>query len=173
MSKMLKMQGSLLKASVKELLRTDLLHVSAKQLHTHIEYPIGYYVLVHYRSGSPPSRLHTSWRGPMRVVAGSNPRFTLHDLIKNTNKDYHVSDMKEFRYDPSVVDPVDVARRDHMEFFVESIIDHRNVKFLVKWKDYPPSSNYWGPSSSLRDVVALHEYLKSKKLQRLLNKQHR
>ena len=179
MSNMLKMQDSLLKASAKELLRTDLLHVSAKQLHTHIEYPIGSYVLVHYRSGSPPSRLHTSWRGPMRVVSGSNSRFTLHDLIKNTDKDYHVSDMKEFRYDPSVVDPVDVARRDHMEFFVESIIDHRDVKlrttaqFLVKWKDYPPSSNSWEPYSSLRDVVALHEYLKSKKLQRLLNKQHR
>ena len=34
MSKMLKMQDSLLKASAKELLRTDLLHVSAKQLQT-------------------------------------------------------------------------------------------------------------------------------------------
>ena len=64
------MQDSLLKASAKEILRTDLLHVSAKQLHTHIEYPIGSYVLVHYRSGSPLSRLHTSWRGPMGVVAG-------------------------------------------------------------------------------------------------------
>ena len=82
MSNMLKMQDSLLKASAKEILRTDLLHVSAKQLHTHIEYLIGSYVLVHYRSGSPLSRLHTSWRGPMGVVAGSNSRFTLHDLIR-------------------------------------------------------------------------------------------
>ena len=71
--------------------------------------------------------------------------------------------MKEFRYDLSEVDPVDVARRDHMEFFVESIIDHRDVKlrstaqFLVKLKDYPPSSNSWEPYSSLRDVEALHE----------------
>ena len=151
MSNMLKMQDS--KASAKELLRTDLLHVSAKQLHTHIEYPIGSYVLVHYHSGSPPSRLHTSWRGPMRVVAGSNSRLILHDLIKNTNEDYRVSDMKEFRYDPSEVDPVDVARRDHMEFFVESIIDHRDVKlrttaqFPVKWNDYPPSSNSSEPYS--------------------------
>ena len=65
MSKMLKMQDSLLKASAKELLRADLLHVSAKQLQTPTEYPIDFYVLVHYRSGHPPSRLHTSWRGPM------------------------------------------------------------------------------------------------------------
>ena len=50
MSDMLKMQVSLLKASAKELLRTDMLHVSAKQLHT--EYFIGSYVLVHYRSAT-------------------------------------------------------------------------------------------------------------------------
>jgi Chromo (CHRromatin Organisation MOdifier) domain len=179
MSKMLKMQDSLLKASAKELLRTDLLHVSAKQLQTPTEYPIDSYVLVHYRSGHLPSRLHTSWRGPMRVVAVNNSRYTLYDLVKNIEKDYHVSDMKPFRYDPSVVNPLDVARRDHMEFFVESILDHRGTQsrstaeFLVKWQDYPNSANSWEPYSSLRDVVVLHDYLKLKKLHRLLNKQHR
>ena len=30
-------------------------------------------------------------------------------------KEYHVSNMKEFLYDPLLVDPVDVARRDRME----------------------------------------------------------
>ena len=179
MSKMLKMQDSLLKASAKELLRTDLLHVSAKQLQTPKVYPINSYVLVHYRSGSPPTRLHTSWRGPMRVVSGSNSRYTLYDLVSNKEKDYHVSDLKEFLYDPSVVDPLDVARRDHMEFFVESILDHRNcqtrtsAEFLVKWLNYPNSANSWEPYSSLRDVVMFHDYLKLKKLHRLINKQHR
>ena len=47
MSQMLKMQDGLIKASAKELLRTDLLHVSAKQLQTPKEFPIGSYVLVH------------------------------------------------------------------------------------------------------------------------------
>ena len=38
----------------------------------------------------------------------------------------------------ATVDPLDVARRDHMEFFVESILSHRNkekrtsAEFLVK-----------------------------------------
>ena len=179
MSNLLKMQDSLIKASAKELLRTDQLHVSAKQLQTHTEFPIGSYVLVHYRSGSPPTRLHTSWRGPMRVVSGSNSRYTLYDLVTNKEKDYHVSDMKVFLYDASVVDPLDVARRDHMEFFVESILDHRNVQtrtsaeFLVKWQNYPDSANSWEPYSGLRDVVIFHDYLKLHKLHRLLNKQHR
>ena len=87
--------------------------------------------------------------------------------------------MKEFLFDASVVDPLDVARGDHMEFFVESIVDHRHVQtrtsaeFLVKWLNYPDSANSWEPYSSLRDVVVLHDYLKLHKLQRLLNKQHR
>ena len=86
---------------------------------------------MHYRSGSPPTRLHTSWRGPMRVLS----------------EEYHVSDMKKFLYDPDHVDPVDVARRDYMEFFVESIVSHRGnltrsaIEFLVKWRDYPDSQN--------------------------------
>ena len=53
-------------------------------------------------------------------LSGSNSRYTLYDLVSNKEKDYHVSDLKEFLYDLSVVDPLDVARRDHMEFFVES-----------------------------------------------------
>jgi hypothetical protein len=76
---MLQMQDSLLKASAKEILRTDLLHQT--QMSQHTEYPINSYVLVHYRTGSPPSRLHTNWRGPLRVVKGNNFRYTLYDLV--------------------------------------------------------------------------------------------
>ena len=60
MSKMIHMQDNLLKASAKELLRTDLLHISDKQTQTPKEYTIGSNVLVHYNPVSPPSRLHTS-----------------------------------------------------------------------------------------------------------------
>ena len=179
MSQMLKMQDSLLKASAAKFLRTDLLLVSTKQQRTYTEFPINSYVLVHYRSGSPPTRLHTSWRGPLRVVSGSNSRYLLYDLITNKEKEYHVSDMKQFLYDPNLIDPVDVARRDHMEFFVESIVSHRGnlnrsaIEFLVKWRDYPESENSWEPYSNLRDNAILHDYLKLKNLHRLINKQHR
>jgi hypothetical protein len=76
----------------------------------------------------------------MRVVSCSDSRYLLYDLITHKEKIYHVSDMKPFLYDPSVTFSLDVARRDYMEFFVESIVDHRgNVKkkteleFLVSW----------------------------------------
>ena len=176
---MLKMQDSLLKASAAELLRTDLLHVSTKQQQNPTEFPINSYVLVHYRSVSPPTRLHTAWRGPMRVVSGSNSRYIFYDLITTREKEYHDSNMKQFLYDPLPVDPVDVARRDRMEFFVESIADHQGgltrstIEFFVKWKDYPESENTWEPYTNLRDNEVLHDYLKLKGLHLLINKQHR
>jgi hypothetical protein len=58
---MLQIQDSLLKASAKELPRTDLPHMTSKEQDPTESEP-NFYVLVHYRSGAPPSRLHTFWR---------------------------------------------------------------------------------------------------------------
>ena len=60
--------------ATKQLLRTDLFHMKHKKQLQHTDYLSGSYVLVHYRTGQPPSRLHTFWRGPMRVISGSNSR---------------------------------------------------------------------------------------------------
>ena len=38
---------------------------------------------------------------------------------------YHVSDMKPFVFDSVIVDPLDIARGDQMDFFIEKILDHR------------------------------------------------
>jgi transposase InsO family protein len=179
MSNLLKIQDSLLKASAKELLRTDLLHQKQSQISEHIEYPRDSYVLVHYRDGSPPTRLHTHWRGPLKVVSGENSRYTLYDLITQKTAVYHVSAMKPFLYDPAITNPLDVARRDHMEYFVEDILDHRGphqrskIEFLIKWLNYPSDKNTWEPYSNLRDVDKLHDYLRQNNLTRLINKQHR
>jgi hypothetical protein len=64
---MLAMQDSLLRASAKELLRADLLHLTSMEQAKHTEYEPNSYVLVHYRAGAPPARLHAFWRGPMQV----------------------------------------------------------------------------------------------------------
>jgi hypothetical protein len=77
MSKLLSVY--LIKASAKELLRTDLLHQTAAQTLSYTEHLPGSYVLVHYRNGAPPTRLHTHWRGPMKVVSGSDSRYLLFD----------------------------------------------------------------------------------------------
>ena len=170
-SDMLLMQDNLLKASAKELLRTDLLYMTSREQKPNKEYPVDSYVLVHYRTGLPPTRLHTFWYGPMRVTKGLNSRFTLLDLIIGKEKDYHVSDMKPFVFDSAITHPIDVARRDRMEFFVESIIGHRGnlsrtkeVEFLVHWLNYDDSNDSWEPYANLRDNQNLHAYLLEKNL---------
>ena len=71
----------------------------------------------------------------MRVVNGENSRYTLFDLITNKEKDYHVSDMKPFIFKADLVDLVDVARRDYMEFFIENVISYRgNLKRSLSFK---------------------------------------
>ena len=156
-----------------------MLHQSQSQIFQHVEYPKDSYVLVHYRDGTPPSRLHTHWRGPLKVVSGENSRYTLYDLVTQKTSEFHVSAMKPFLFDPSITNPLDVARRDHMEYFVEDILDHRgkhqrtHIEFLVKWLNYPSDKNTWEPYSNLRDVVKFHDYLRHNNMTNLINKQHR
>ena len=88
MSNLLSIQDNLLKASDKELLRTDLLHLTTKEQNKHTEYAIDSYVLVHYRTGLPPTRLHTSWKGPMKVIKRLNSRYTLLDLVTGKEMDF-------------------------------------------------------------------------------------
>ena len=92
--------------------------MSTKEFNTHKDPPLGSFVLVYYRAGAPPSRLPTYWRGPMRVVNGENSLHALIDLITDIEKDYHASDML-FIFNADLIDPVDVARRDYMEFYIE------------------------------------------------------
>ena len=68
MSALLAIQDNLLKASAEELLRTDLLHMTTKEQIIRKDYLPDSYVLVHYRTGLPPTRLHTNWKGPMVVM---------------------------------------------------------------------------------------------------------
>ena len=97
----------------------------------------------------------------MRVVNGENSRYTLFDLITNKEKDYHVLDMKPFIFNADLVDPVDVARRDYMEFFIENIISYRGnlkrrneLEFQVKWLGYDETHNLWEPYANLRDSTS-------------------
>ena len=79
-------------------------------------------------------------------------RYTLLDLITGKEMDFHASDMKPSVFDSAVVDPMNVARRDYMEYFVDKILQHRgnpkkssSMEFEVSWLNYPPDSNTWEP----------------------------
>ena len=105
------------------------------------------HVLVQYVHG-PPTRLHTKWEGPFKVMSSDKSEYTLRNLITKKQVQIHVSRLKQFLYDPAKSDPVDTARRDHMEFFVEEVLTHHGdprrvntLTFHVKWVGYDASSN--------------------------------
>ena len=89
-------------------------------------------------------------------------------------KDFHVSDMKPFVFDSAVVDLLDVARRDYMEYFVDKILQHRgnpkkssSMEFEVSWLNYPPEST-WEPYKNLRQCGPLHVYFGENNLAKLI-----
>lgn len=164
-SKILKMQYSLLKASASKL-RTDHL-VSAKQLQTPKFCLILSDVLV---------QLQTSWRGPMRVVSGSNARCPLYDLVSNKWTDLCLW-LETFSIRSDCCRSArrcaswshGILRWIHSSSFVNSSMHiHTSAEFSVKWPNYPDPDNSWEPYSSMNDVVVFHDFLKLKKLHRLL-----
>jgi hypothetical protein len=68
-----------------------------------------------------------------------------------------------------------VARRNHLEYFVEKVFAHRgnlkfkrNLEFHVKWLNYGESHDSWEPYAALRDTAQLHEYLRLHNLEKLI-----
>jgi hypothetical protein len=141
------------------------------------QYPPDAYVLVKYRKSSPPTRLHTYWKGPLRVISNEQSEYLLYDLITRKVKPYHVSDMKEFKYNPLKTDPLDVARKDYLEFFVQEVLDMtgdikkvNTVRFLIKWLGFDSESNSWEPWKNVRDTEQVHVYLRANNLEKYIPK---
>jgi hypothetical protein len=178
-AKMLLLQDNILLAAKRSLQASDVIRIASyMDNESKTDYAADSYVLVKHRTGQPPTRLHTLWKGPMRVVSSNKSIFTLFDIVNNKEKTYHVTDLKPFYFDPLLTNPVDVARRDYLEFFVEEILEHKgnprrlaSLSFLVRWKGYSPEYDQWEPWANLRETEQLHRYLIDANLARLIPKQ--
>ena len=91
---------------------------------------------------------------------------------------YDVTQLKAFKYDPLQTDPTDIARRDHLEYFVERIIsftgDTRKVstlKFLVKWEGSTETTSE--PWKYLMNNERLHQFLIEHNLRNLSTRKFR
>jgi hypothetical protein len=163
---MLTLQNRLVKISQDLLKASDAKHLASTSS-TLTEFAIGTHVLVAYEAG-PPTRLLTRWRGPMKILNRHNSEYLLLDLVTGKEKLFHVKNMRIFRFDPISVNPLDVARRDYNEFFIETIIEHKGdfrkvstLTFKVRWLHYTPEYDTWEPWKNLRHLTPLHEYLRS------------
>jgi Chromo (CHRromatin Organisation MOdifier) domain len=115
----------------------------------------------------------------MKVIKSINGQYTLLDLTNLKEKEYHSIQLKEFIFNPSRVSPLDVAREDYLEFFIEKILHHTGnttrlstSNFKVKWQGYDDSYNSYEPCKNLRNTEQLHLYLIAQNLKHLIPKQH-
>jgi hypothetical protein len=145
------------------------------------EFPINSYVLVKYRD-RPPTKFHSNWRGPMRVVNFTKSLYTLQDLVTHKLKNFHLTQLKAFKYDEMDVDPAEIARAEQQEFLVENILDHckpegskkrTDYEFLVKWTGYDHADNSWEPWEFVRDNDKLIVYLYNNHLRQFLTKEQK
>ena len=100
MSKMLQFQDEVMIKARTILQETDAVHMASKSSVIPTEYAPETYALVKYRNSSnlypAPTRLHTFWKGPLKVISNVQSQYLLLDIIKNKEKYYHVTDMKPF-----------------------------------------------------------------------------
>jgi hypothetical protein len=139
------------------------------------------FVLVQYPNSAmgkrAPTKLHTHWKGPMRVISNKGAEYTLHDLVQNKNVTIHVTRLKEFEHDPKHHTPLEIASKDYEEDEVEKIIQHTGdpnkktqMDFLVRWLGYDESEDLWLPWKALRTNVALHTYLRANGMTKIIPK---
>ena len=142
-------------------------------------FDIGSYVLVSYNpqnmNGRPPTKFHPRLKGPYLVANFLGDKYTLRNLVTEELEDFHVTRLREFRYDDRFVDPRDIALRDVEEYYVERILAHsgnptklKTLQFHVKWRGFDESYNTWEPWKNLRETEKLHRYLISKGLHKLI-----
>jgi hypothetical protein len=175
-SKMLQMQFLAIKTAKNALEQADKAHRAATPTEL-TEFASDTYVLAMQRS-APDTRLHTMWRGPFRVISNEGSQYSLLDLITGKVKLYHVTQLKAFHFNPLATDPVDIARKDYLEFFIESITDLQGsfdtlatLKFRVKWLGYNETHNTWEPWKNLRKTTALHQFLIARNMKHRIPKE--
>ena len=174
---MIRTQESLMTQAATRLRAADDLHLATHSVPI-TTFAVDSFVLVQYTS-TPPTRLHTKWEGPFRVVSSHLSEYTLLNLISKKTRTVHASRLKVFIFNPATQDPADTARRDYMEFFVDSILSHvgdsrrvSTLMFHVKWLNHPSTSNTWEPWRNLRLCEPLHTYLRANAMQRLIPRTH-
>jgi hypothetical protein len=136
-------------------------------------YPVNSYVLLQYPAGlggdhRPPSKLHTRWQGPFRVIGSRGDKYTLQNLVTMRSVERHVKELIPYYHNPFTDDPVQEAIKDANQYIVERIMEHRgnwNVKsslqFRVRWRGYTEHDDTWEPWKNVRTNARLHEYLRS------------
>jgi hypothetical protein len=87
-------------------------------------FPVNSYVLLRPPDNSR-HKLQMPRAGPYIVVSILGDKYAIQDPLTHKVIDTHVSNLSEFRYDPSLgLNPIEVAARSAGEFFIGKIVEH-------------------------------------------------
>ena len=145
-------------------------------------YNVDQYVLIEYPSSTqhkgPPFKLLTNLRGPMKIIQKIDENhYKLLDLISNQEENVHIKRIHPFYFDPSIINPYEVAYKDQQQFKIQSILSHRGnryeqktMEFEVQWEPIGDNESVitWESYKSLRSTEALHHYLRQNKMKSLI-----
>ena len=180
-SDMLSTQDKLVKIAQLRQKHKDDEHLRKQKVGVITQDPPNSFVLVRYPDSAmgsrAPTKLHTHWKGPMRVISHQGSEYKVHDLVRNRDIKVHVSRLKAFEHDDRFHDTLSIAAKDYGEDEVEAILQHTgnprrktSMDFLVRWAGYDESEDLWLPWSSLLHNRALHTYLRNNNMERLIPK---
>jgi len=139
------------------------------------------YVLAEYTNvfrRGPPSKLLPFLKGPLKVIAKQDNKYTLLDLATGKVKNYHIKRLSQFNFDPNVWDPVRIAVRDTGDLFKVARVSDMQGKptgskkqlfFKVHWVGLSDAEATWEPWGNLRNNISLIEYLQQHPLKTVRN----
>jgi hypothetical protein len=112
----------------------------------------------------------------MRVEERNGDRYSLRNLVTGRKTDFHEQLLKPFLYDERVTVPVEVAIKEHDEYLVEQIMNHRyaervngrprSLECLVRWVGYQEQS--WEPLVNVKKLEQFHTYARGNGLIRFI-----
>jgi hypothetical protein len=138
-------------------------------------FDVGSYVLAEHRHNSlrrgPKSKLLPFLKGPMLVKSkNSEGMYVLQDIVSQHVTDYHVSRLREFRYDERTLTPLQVAVTDSLdEFVAQEVLRMRgntrgkrsDLQFRIRWAGYGPEDDTWEPWAYCKDSEAVQSFLRN------------
>jgi len=106
--------------------------------------------------------------------------YKLINLVNNKVETVNVTQLVPFYFDPEIHDPMHIAAKDYSEFAIEQILTHRgdpkrksSMEFKIHWQGYDSSVDTWEPWKAVRNIPALHSYLVSVGLAKLVPREHK
>ena len=117
---------------------------------------------------------------PYQVIGRKQSIYIIEDLVKGKQSKTHVHNLRPFMFNPTKVNPLDVAQQNEQEFVVDGILAHRGnhhrrstMEFLVRCAGYDDNSNGWEPYKALMHVYKLHNYLRERRMPALIPREHK